>query len=247
MGDPGERTEAPVPCEPDQMDLGDDMAQPASPANNEDNQMNVDRVEDPGERTASSVLREPNQMDLGDDMAEPASPANNEDNQMNVDGAEDPGERTAAPVLREPDQMDLSDDMAEPISGEENEASHMPGYQREVEGVRGVLFSESQLEFVDIDFGREFFGCIQPNQPMKSEKEYSMKPDFRGPKTEWRNRFIDPMYRRRRLKYLERMQKGKNKDKEVKYNTYYMKHPDVHPMWPTNKGSVTVQWPSKSA
>jgi hypothetical protein len=59
-----------------------------------------------------------------------------------------------------------------------------------------------------------------------------------------RHRFVDPMFRRRRWKWLERQMAGKNKEREVKYNTYYATHPDKHEEWPTNKGSVTVVWPS---
>jgi len=61
---------------------------------------------------------------------------------------------------------------------------------------------------------------------------------------ERRHRFIDPMFRRRRLKWLERQMAGKNKETEVKFNTYYATHPDQHKEWPTNKGSVTVTYPS---
>lgn len=59
-----------------------------------------------------------------------------------------------------------------------------------------------------------------------------------------RHRFIDPMFRRRRWKWLERQMAGKNKEREVKFNTYYATHPDDQPEFPTNKGSVTVVWPS---
>eukprot|EP00397_Hematodinium_sp_SG-2012_P031166 GEMP01033060.1.p1 GENE.GEMP01033060.1~~GEMP01033060.1.p1 ORF type:complete len:511 (+),score=127.86 GEMP01033060.1:94-1626(+) len=60
-----------------------------------------------------------------------------------------------------------------------------------------------------------------------------------------RHRFIDPMFRRRRLKWLERLQSRKNNDREIKYNQYYMAHPDNQERWPLNKGSVTVQYPSR--
>jgi len=59
-----------------------------------------------------------------------------------------------------------------------------------------------------------------------------------------RHRFVDPMFRRRRLKWLERQMAGKNKATEMKFNEYYATHPDNHKDWPTNKGSVTVVWPS---
>eukprot|EP00927_Polykrikos_kofoidii_P061135 TRINITY_DN56007_c0_g1_i1.p1 TRINITY_DN56007_c0_g1~~TRINITY_DN56007_c0_g1_i1.p1 ORF type:complete len:335 (-),score=50.57 TRINITY_DN56007_c0_g1_i1:187-1191(-) len=58
-----------------------------------------------------------------------------------------------------------------------------------------------------------------------------------------RHRFVDPMYRRRRLKWLERQMAEKNKPKEVQHNSYYATHADDSEMWPTNKGSVTVKWP----
>jgi len=59
-----------------------------------------------------------------------------------------------------------------------------------------------------------------------------------------RHRFIDPMFRRRRLKWLERQMARLNKPREVKYNDYFKTHPDDKPEFPTNKGSVTVAWPS---
>jgi len=59
-----------------------------------------------------------------------------------------------------------------------------------------------------------------------------------------RHRFVDPMFRRRRLKWLERQMSGLNKEKEVKFNSYFASHPDNTAEWPTNKGSVTIVWPS---
>lgn len=59
-----------------------------------------------------------------------------------------------------------------------------------------------------------------------------------------RHRFVDPMYRRRRLKWLERLQMDKNGKNEAKFRMYYAKHPDDAIDWPTNKGSNSVVWPS---
>lgn len=59
-----------------------------------------------------------------------------------------------------------------------------------------------------------------------------------------RHRFIDPMYRRRRLKWLERQMGGKNGEREVKFNSHYMVHPDDAKEWPSNKASPTVMYPS---
>jgi len=59
-----------------------------------------------------------------------------------------------------------------------------------------------------------------------------------------RHRFIDPMFRRRRFKWLERQMASKNKEREVKFNSYFATHPDDHKVWPSNKGSVTVVFPS---
>merc|ERR1712146_554695 len=61
-------------------------------------------------------------------------------------------------------------------------------------------------------------------------------------KRRWR--FIDPLYRRRRVKFLERYARGQCKPKEIKYNEYRVQHPDNMSQWPSNKNSGTVKWPS---
>jgi hypothetical protein len=59
-----------------------------------------------------------------------------------------------------------------------------------------------------------------------------------------RHRFIEPMYRRRRLKWLEKMQANRIKAKDLQLNDYWPVHPDKKEKWPTNMGSVTIKWPS---
>jgi len=59
-----------------------------------------------------------------------------------------------------------------------------------------------------------------------------------------RHRFIDPMYRRRRLKWLERYMAQQHSETQIKFRNYYAPHPDDVKEWPSNKGSVTVEWPS---
>ncbi|KAF4655623.1 hypothetical protein FOL46_008185 [Perkinsus olseni] len=54
---------------------------------------------------------------------------------------------------------------------------------------------------------------------------------------EHRHRFVDPLFRRRRLKYMERLTTGKTKPKEKKYHGYYIVHPDNKKRWPSNLGS----------
>jgi hypothetical protein len=61
-------------------------------------------------------------------------------------------------------------------------------------------------------------------------------------KRRWR--FVDPLYRRRRVKFLERYARGQCKPKEIKYNEYRVQHPDNMAQWPSNKNSGTVKWPS---
>jgi len=68
-----------------------------------------------------------------------------------------------------------------------------------------------------------------------------------GPVTNYlkrRHRFIEPMYRRRRLKWLEKIQANRIKAKDLQLNDYWPLHPDRKEKWPTNMGSVTVKWPS---
>ncbi|CAJ1343192.1 unnamed protein product [Effrenium voratum] len=54
-----------------------------------------------------------------------------------------------------------------------------------------------------------------------------------------RHRFMDPMFRRRRLKWLERQAAGSNNPTEVKFNTYYMKHPDDSVLWDRKVSTVS--------
>mmetsp|Transcript_42375 Transcript_42375/g.76929 ORF Transcript_42375/g.76929 Transcript_42375/m.76929 type:complete len:354 (+) Transcript_42375:40-1101(+) len=60
-----------------------------------------------------------------------------------------------------------------------------------------------------------------------------------------RHRFVDPLFRRRRLKWLERLAANAHGEKTLKYHSsIYVLHPDELEEFPTNKGSVTVTWPS---
>jgi hypothetical protein len=63
--------------------------------------------------------------------------------------------------------------------------------------------------------------------------------------TDRRHRFVDPLFRRRRLKWMERFLAGMNNSKEIKYNRHFTRHPDEQKTWPTNMGSVTVKWPNR--
>lgn len=60
-----------------------------------------------------------------------------------------------------------------------------------------------------------------------------------------RIRFVDPLFRRRRLKWMERFLAGMNGPKEIKYNRHFTRRPDEQERWPTNLGSVTVRWPNR--
>lgn len=61
-----------------------------------------------------------------------------------------------------------------------------------------------------------------------------------------RHRFFDPLFRRKRLSFLDRFTRERIKaDKERQIGTrLYVKHPDQKPLWPDNKGLVTRTWPS---
>lgn len=58
-------------------------------------------------------------------------------------------------------------------------------------------------------------------------------------------RFVDPLFRRRRLKWMERFLAGMNNAKEIKYNRHFTRNPNLQERWPTNLGSVTVRWPNR--
>ena len=59
-----------------------------------------------------------------------------------------------------------------------------------------------------------------------------------------RHRFVDPLQRRRRLKWMERLIIGKHSANEMKNHGYYKTHPDDREMFPTNMGPVSIKWPS---
>lgn len=118
--------------------------------------------------------------------------------------------------------------------------------------------SASDSQFVD-SFGTEVrslraYGVrrLQPNvaerKKVQKEAEIELEKLRKAGHThkylKLRHRFVDPMFRRRRLKWMERQVAGRNKPAEVKFNSYYAPHPDDHVEFPTNKGSVTVVWPS---
>ena len=59
-----------------------------------------------------------------------------------------------------------------------------------------------------------------------------------------RHRFVDPLQRRRRLKWMERLLQGKHSAQELKHGSHYKTHPDQQEIYPTNMGPVTIKWPS---
>eukprot|EP00921_Rhytidocystis_pertsovi_P011471 GHVQ01018530.1.p1 GENE.GHVQ01018530.1~~GHVQ01018530.1.p1 ORF type:complete len:110 (+),score=1.98 GHVQ01018530.1:44-373(+) len=60
-----------------------------------------------------------------------------------------------------------------------------------------------------------------------------------------RRRFFEPLFRRRRLAYLERLSSGRVKNaKKLLYKQYFVDHPDQKELWPDNKGSCSIKWPS---
>ena len=59
-----------------------------------------------------------------------------------------------------------------------------------------------------------------------------------------RYRFIDPLYRRRRVKWMERLLTQKHSAQELKHHSYYQTHPDQMESFPTNMGPATIKWPS---
>jgi hypothetical protein len=59
-----------------------------------------------------------------------------------------------------------------------------------------------------------------------------------------RYRFIDPLYRRRRVKWMERLLTQKHSAQELKHHSYYKTHPDQIDTFPTNMGPATIKWPS---
>ena len=59
-----------------------------------------------------------------------------------------------------------------------------------------------------------------------------------------RHRFIDPLHRRKRLKWMERLLASKHSAQELKHHLYYKTQPDKRDVYPTNMGPATIKWPS---
>jgi len=61
-----------------------------------------------------------------------------------------------------------------------------------------------------------------------------------------RHRFFDPLFRRRRLSYIDKIARNKlrkPKTRKLLGRTYFV-HPDSREEFPDNFGSITVKWPS---
>jgi hypothetical protein len=80
---------------------------------------------------------------------------------------------------------------------------------------------------------------------VKSHRETRTGLEIKSLFVNRRHRFVDPLFRRRRLKWMERFLAGMNNAKEIKYNRHFTRHPDLQPKWPSNLGSVTVRWPNR--
>jgi hypothetical protein len=100
-----------------------------------------------------------------------------------------------------------------------------------------------------LKIGVAFRPSLEVNQAAKSAEATATGTSevdkfWRRTRQKRRWRFVDPLYRRRRVKFLERYARGQCKPKEIKYNEYRVQHPDNMLQWPSNKNSGTVKWPS---
>ncbi|CBZ49787.1 conserved hypothetical protein [Neospora caninum Liverpool] len=61
-----------------------------------------------------------------------------------------------------------------------------------------------------------------------------------------KHRFFDPLFRRKRLSFLDRFARERIKGEKARQlgAQLYVKHPDQKPVWPDNKGLLTRKWPS---
>eukprot|EP00386_Alphamonas_edax_P001747 GDKI01005230.1.p1 GENE.GDKI01005230.1~~GDKI01005230.1.p1 ORF type:complete len:241 (-),score=61.67 GDKI01005230.1:17-739(-) len=91
---------------------------------------------------------------------------------------------------------------------------------------------------------REHIEAIKAAAAQQLEDAKAVDPEFKA-YVERRHRFADPLFRRRRLAFLDKLARNRFKSaKQKKYNPQYQEHPDDAEVWPHNKGSVTIKWPS---
>jgi hypothetical protein len=110
---------------------------------------------------------------------------------------------------------------------------------------------KTMLELTDMN--RESVGvedrvvkqALLPTSQRRVHREVYVHGSRRGLFVNRRHRFVDPLFRRRRYKWMERFLAGMHSAKEIKYNRHFTRHPDVQKKWPSNLGSVTVNWPNR--
>ncbi|CDO65699.1 conserved protein, unknown function [Plasmodium reichenowi] len=78
----------------------------------------------------------------------------------------------------------------------------------------------------------EFYNLLNENESLK--KTLSI-----------RNRFIDPLYLRRRYSYIDKLTKKKiKKEKHKTYRKHFIQHADEKKVWPDNKGLLNKIYPN---
>ena len=141
-----------------------------------------------------------------------------------------PGRRSTARLALRALQRADAEMKLEMASRENLEAAKAEGVEQLDDGEVSILQGEMQLH-----------PELSPEEELKLLREGG---ENAGRWLRRRHRFVDPMYRRRRLKWLERLMRDLNSEKEKKYSGYYASHPDHMEHFPTNMGSVSVKWPS---
>ena len=113
--------------------------------------------------------------------------------------------------------------------------------------VAGDLAKQIHSESLGFEAARKaIFAALKSSKPVDKIVE-----DFTAEFTEEqkkqltkRYRFVDPLYRRRRVKWMERLVTQKHSAHELKHHSYYKTHPDQMDTFPTNMGPATIKWPS---
>lgn len=102
--------------------------------------------------------------------------------------------------------------------------------------------------------------CLSPEETEKERKEREQRQMEaqeqlereieRDPKLEayihTKHRFFDPLFKRRRLSFLDRLARSRIKsqmEREIGAEVY-VQHPDKQASFPSNKGLLTRKWPS---
>ncbi|SPJ11613.1 conserved protein, unknown function [Plasmodium sp. DRC-Itaito] len=119
--------------------------------------------------------------------------------------------------------------------------------------INNIMSNDDNIYYLDNDLNVGLEKTI-PNDKKNNEEIEKSKNEFYNLLNEneslkktlsIRNRFIDPLYLRRRYSYIDKLTKKKiKKEKHKTYRKHFIQHADEKKLWPDNKGLLNKIYPN---